>query len=141
MSDAPSLEMLKTIPGGGKIERSYGGLLYIVTTGEQTPDHIAAWHEAVSEIYRTIPNDQTVYVLFDASSYPISPSVRQNLMGMQAVAQARSLVTRVAFVVREDNKKELQVFANLTSSGKSRIKVTSNLEEGYRWLEDNMNLQ
>jgi hypothetical protein len=129
------LEFVKEIPGGGKVEKSPAGIIYVVTTGEQTPQHVSAWYNIVCEIYQTAPLSDTVFLLFDVSKHLINPNVRQHMIAMQTVAQSRGLSTRVVFLVQEESKKELQVFVNLTSHGNRRIKVVHDRQEAMAWLE------
>lgn len=121
--------------GEGKIEKYFGGQVVVIRTNEPTRSHVDAWFEQLEEIINAEVNNRPFGLLFNAAWGETTPYFRQRILQVNAMLQVMSASTRIAVVVDEEYKRELQVFANLTGSGSNhRLFVFHAYKDAFDWL-------
>lgn len=122
--------------GGGRVEEYHKGRIMAFVTSEMTREHAEAFYNEAEKVFRNwVFLRKTIRIVVDASAGETTPTFRQKMMQLNAVATSLPLSSRTAFLVQPDHTKDLQLFANLTGSGTDhRLSVFTDRAEAIEWV-------
>lgn len=130
------VDLVRQFAGDGTVEEYYEGRVVAITLGELTVEHIDALFEEIERIYREWKHSsKPILLLIDATFGATTPSFRQRLMQLNAIAMTLPIKTRKALLVQEGHTKDVEVFATLTGSTGHRLSVFTDRERAVSWLE------
>jgi len=122
---------------GGKIENPQERF-YQTQLDTINRDTLSAWYEALLTLLKSQgSHTQPLRFLHDFQQGTLIPAVRQRAMELYTTGKTLPITTRTAFVVQAGQERELDVFANMTSSDtKHRVRIFTDIALAQTWLDE-----